>query len=94
MLFAIAGVALIVVAICQNNHTSDGHHYWPFMDLFGLFVLGCALIVFALNAVVWSRLVRAEASRSSMVVALFLLMVLSPGATILLAVLILLLPIV
>lgn len=94
IVFAAGGLFLIAVAIWQNNHTADGHHYWPFIDLFWLPVLGCGLIVLALNAVVWARVLRRSVSRASLVATVILLAVLSPGATIVLSILVLLLPIV
>jgi hypothetical protein len=89
--FTLAGIAMVAAAIWQNNNTSDGHKYWPFMDLFWLLVLGCALIVLALNTVVWLRVLGPGQSRSSLVATLLLLVVLSPGATIVLSVIALLL---
>jgi hypothetical protein len=89
-IFSLAGIAFVVAAIWQNNNTLDGHRYWPFMDLFWLLVLGCAFMVLALNTVVWLRVLEAARSKSSLVVTLVLLVILSPGATIVLAVIALL----
>jgi hypothetical protein len=82
----LAGIAMVVAAIWQNNN-----RYWPFMDLFWLLVLGCALIVLALNTIVWLRVLGRGQSRSSLVATLLMLVVLSPAATIVLAVIALLL---
>jgi hypothetical protein len=81
-IFSLAGIALVVVAIWQNSNTWDGHRYWPFMDLFWLLVLGCAFMVLALNTVVWLRVLESGPSRRSLLVTLVLLVILSPGATI------------
>jgi hypothetical protein len=88
--FTVTGIALVAVALWQNNHTSDGHYYWPFMDLFGLLILGCALIVLALNTIVWLHVLAQGQTRHSLVAALVLLAVLSPGATFVLALIVLL----
>jgi hypothetical protein len=88
-IFSLAGIALVAVALWQNNNTSDGHRYWPFMDLFGFLVLGCALFVLALNTVVWLHVLSRRPSRSSLLATLFLRVGLSPAATLLLAVFVL-----
>jgi hypothetical protein len=78
-IFSLAGIALVAVALWQNNNTPD--RYLLFMELFWLMVLGCALFVLALNTVVWLQVLRRSQSKGSLLATLFLLVVLSPAAT-------------
>jgi hypothetical protein len=53
LVFAVVGVVLIVVSQWENFHNVDGHFYWPFIDLFPLFLLGCGFLVLAVHPLAW-----------------------------------------
>ena len=80
---AVAGLVLIVIAQWENFDNADGHFYWPFIDLFGLFVTGCSLLVFALNALVWKKVLFSQPPASAKIIvwSFTIMMLVSPLVT-------------
>jgi peptidoglycan/LPS O-acetylase OafA/YrhL len=85
--FAVVGIVLIVAAQWENFHNADGHFYWPFIDLFPLFIVGCGFLVFAIHPFVWRSVYNPEfaPSASRVLVTAAVLIVASVPATVIVA---------